>query len=108
VTEALEHQTATGEILRAISRSPDDVQPVFDIIAEHACTLCGAQVSVVSRVDGDHLQLASVHGVHARGARVDLALFPDAIDARTGELRGRAHARGAAEPRTCSPIPTTT
>jgi signal transduction histidine kinase len=83
VSEALEHQTATGEILRAISRSPDDVQPVFGIIAQHACVLCGAQVSVVSKIDGDHLDLAAVHGV-TREARESIArYFPMPLDAQT-------------------------
>src|SRR5262249_31561477 len=47
LTDALEQQTATGQILRAISQSPTDVQPVFDAIARSAAHLCDGLYSFV-------------------------------------------------------------
>jgi two-component system, NtrC family, sensor kinase len=63
LTETLEQQTATGEILRVISSSLTDVQPVFDTIAANALTLCGATWSAVVRFDGEMIELASLHNV---------------------------------------------
>src|SRR5262249_23176765 len=61
LSEALEQQIATSEILRVISSSPTDVQPVFDAIAANALRLCGATFSVVIRFDGSLMELASIH-----------------------------------------------
>ena len=51
--EALEQQTATAEILRVISESPNDVQPVFEAIARNARTLCESLSADVFRFDGE-------------------------------------------------------
>ena len=53
LSEALEQQTATSEILRVIASSPTDIQPVFDSIARSAARLCEAFDVMVLRVDGD-------------------------------------------------------
>src|SRR5262249_1707722 len=59
LSEALEHQMATSEVLNVISRSPTDAQPVFDAICESASRLCDAGFSVVWRYDGDLLHYAA-------------------------------------------------
>ena len=59
LAEAHEQQAATSEILRVIARSPGDVQPVFDMIAERAMRLCGALFGGVNRFDGALIHLAA-------------------------------------------------
>ncbi|MBI1960527.1 MAG: GAF domain-containing protein, partial [Candidatus Rokubacteria bacterium] len=53
LSESLDQQTATAEILRVISSSPTDVQPVFDAVALSAARFCNAQNVTIVRVDGD-------------------------------------------------------
>ncbi|HKZ04494.1 MAG TPA: GAF domain-containing protein, partial [Methylomirabilota bacterium] len=67
LTEALEQQTATSEILRVISRSPTDEQPVFEAIVENARRLCDADYSVVFLAEAGNLKLAAVRGVDEQG-----------------------------------------
>ena len=76
LTEALEQQTATSEILRVLSSSPTDVQPVFDAIAHQAVRLCGASYSVVGRYDGQLLHLAAHEHVRPEGMEAVERLFP--------------------------------
>jgi hypothetical protein len=58
--EALEHQTATSEVLGIISRSPTDVQPVLDAIVESAAEVCGID-DVVLRLDEGTVMIPRAH-----------------------------------------------
>ena len=62
LTEALEQQTATSEILRVIASSPTNIQPVLDVVAENAARLCEANDAVIVRTDNDKFQIAAHYG----------------------------------------------
>ncbi|MEO8537253.1 MAG: GAF domain-containing protein [Betaproteobacteria bacterium] len=55
LTHSLDQQTAISEILRVISGSPTDVQPVLDTVAERAAQLCDAPFARIMLVDGQRL-----------------------------------------------------
>jgi two-component system, NtrC family, sensor kinase len=76
LTEALEQQTATAEILRVISRSPTDVQPIFDAIVRSASRLCGGEYAIVTRYDGELLHLAAQHNPRPGTADETARFFP--------------------------------
>src|SRR5262249_21783808 len=88
VTEALEQQTATSEILKVISSSPTDVQPVFDAIAANAARLCDAVNGLVSRFDGELLPLAAQYNVDPERLAAVKQAYPRPPS--RGALSGRA------------------
>src|SRR5262249_790413 len=74
--EALEQQAATSEVLRVISRSPSDVQPVFDMIAESAARLCEAQFCFVYRFDGQLLHFVAHRSLTAEVLEINRRAYP--------------------------------
>jgi GAF domain-containing protein len=84
--EALEQQTATGEILKVISSSTTDVQPVFDTIIRNAVRLGNAAVGFLISYDGATMQLAAQYNVDPQEESIYRPAFPRpaARDTMTG------------------------
>src|SRR6266446_536482 len=70
--ERIEHQSATIDVLKAMSASPDDPQPVFDLIVRRARDLCNSTVAGLFEFDGELVQFRSQVGHDAT---------PDALEA---------------------------
>jgi len=95
LTESLDQQIATGEVLKAISHSAFDLQPVFDAIAENSVKLCHAERAFIFRFDGQFLRAISSFNVGPDVKRfVDqnpIALGRHSISARAGIERRTVH-----------------
>ena len=76
LTESLEQQTATSEVLKVISSSPTNLQPVFDTIASIAPRLCGANHCLLYRFDGELLHLVAHHNVPGELLKMLQGLYP--------------------------------
>ena len=74
--ESLEYQTAASEVLNVISRSPTDVQPVFETIAKSAAHLCGGRFCHVFRFDGELIHFVSSHGITAEAETMLRNAYP--------------------------------
>jgi GAF domain-containing protein len=95
VSEALDQQTATAEILRVISQSPTDVQPVFDAIAESAARLCDGIFGIVYRLDGNMVQMVAHHNASPEGWAAYQALYPRPLNRQTNSGRAMLDGRVA-------------
>jgi GAF domain-containing protein len=65
LTESLEQQTATSDVLRVISSSPGDLEPVFSTMLENAVRICDAKFGNIYRWDGESLHLLAAHNTPA-------------------------------------------
>ncbi len=83
LSELLEQQVATSDVLRVISSSPTNVQPVFDAIAESAVRLCDGQFSFVVRFDGKVMDFASCCGLDAEGLDAFQSILPMPVSEQT-------------------------
>ena len=63
--ERIEHQSATIDVLKAMSASPGNAQPVFDLIARQAANQCNVPTTAVATFDGTMMHLASESGLGA-------------------------------------------
>src|SRR5262245_53948495 len=95
LTESLDQQIATGEVLKAISHSAFDLQPVFDAIAENSVKLCHAERAFIFRFDGHFLRAVSSYNVGPEVKQfVDqnpIALGRHSISARAGVEQRTVH-----------------
>jgi signal transduction histidine kinase len=87
LTEALDKQTATSEILRVISGSQTDVQPVFDTIIQSAVRLLGGFSGVITQIVDDQLHLAALTSTNPSGDAAQKALWPKSLK-QDGSLHG--------------------
>ncbi|MGC2748605.1 MAG: GAF domain-containing protein [Pseudolabrys sp.] len=60
--EALEQQTATSDVLRVISGSPNALEPVFQAMLANATRICDANLGLIFRREGDAFRVVSLHG----------------------------------------------
>jgi signal transduction histidine kinase len=102
LTEALEQQTATSEILRVISSSPTDVQPVFDAIVRNAVKLCEGVFCVAYRFDGALIHPTAWHNMTPAALEALERMWPappsrDTVTARSILERSIVHVADVTE-----------
>jgi two-component system, NtrC family, sensor kinase len=85
--EALEREKATGEILRVISSSQTDVQPVFDTIVQNAVRLCAGLFGAVFQFDGELLHMVAHHNYTPEALEAAHRVYPARPSRDHGSVR---------------------
>ena len=100
LTELLEQQTATSEVLQVISSSPGDLEPVFATMLENAVRICGAKFGNIYRRDDDGFQLVATHNAppgyaEARRHLPQHGLNPKSVVGRMAAVKAVVHVADA-------------
>jgi len=100
LTESLERQTATSEVLKVISSSPGDLEPVFATMLEKAVRICDAKFGNIYRRDGDGFQLVATHNAppgyaEARRRLPQRGLNPKSVVGRMAAVKAVVHVADA-------------
>jgi GAF domain-containing protein len=102
LSEALEQQTATSEVLAVISSSPGELEPVFQAMLENAVRLCQAKFGIMFRYDGEAFRTAALYGAspaYAEARRTTMVareLHPNVPVARVARTNKVIHVADAA------------